>query len=53
MNTGHPISTAYLGLGALLAFAVVIALALLLTLVFRGPVPLPLDPALPFPAVRS
>jgi hypothetical protein len=53
MNTGHPISSAYLILGALFAIAIVFALALLLTMLFRGPVPLPLDPGLPFPAYPS
>jgi hypothetical protein len=53
MNTGHPISTAYLILGGLLAIAIVFALALLITLLMRGPSPLPLDPGLPFPLYPS
>ena len=53
MNTGHPISSAYLILGTLFAIAIVFALALLIAMLFRGPAPLPLDPGLPFPVYPS
>jgi hypothetical protein len=53
MNTGHPISSAYLILGGLLAIMIVFTLALLLTMLLRGPALLPLDPGLPFPLYPS
>ena len=53
MNTGHPISSAYLILGTLFVIAIVFALALVLMMLFHGTVPLPLDPGLPFPAYPS
>jgi hypothetical protein len=53
MNTGYPISTAYLVFGVLIALGILLLAAAIIGMVLHGPFPLPfplpLDPGLPYP----
>jgi hypothetical protein len=53
MNTGYPISTAYLVFGVLIALGILLLAAAIIGMVlhvpFPLPFPLPLDPGLPYP----
>jgi len=50
MNTGHPISSAYLLLGVLIALGVILIAAAVIQLILSGGTTVfPMDPGLPYP----
>jgi hypothetical protein len=49
MNTGYPISTAYLVFGVLIALGILLLAAAIISMILHGPFPLTLNPGLPYP----